>query len=320
MKTDNRNPYEEGMKIIDLTPTVGVDTSLQKETENPVIIIEHDGLEEEVTTIKKSKFRLWQKVALFMILLFAVLATCLLGWNYYRHNYYVGISISCSPNENIEKLKAVCSKVTTEVFSTQDTIGTVPVNIYTLKGLKASIQTTMPDSLDASVYFYTRCADYGKRGEVLGSMVIDGKRISKDNSRLGYCAMVGNNVVIGIAKNDKIREFCEDNKGSYFRQFILVSNSEIPKTFHLHGVEMRRALARIDNQLYFVESQKKETMWDFADALRKYGFIDAIYITGGGIPNYHRTSNGEIHKNGNWSVLPIVQRDKNIKWLVFRKC
>ena len=25
----------------------------------------------------------------------------------------------------------------------------------------------------------------------------------------------------------------------------------------------------------------KETLWDFADAFREYGFIDAIYITGG---------------------------------------
>jgi hypothetical protein len=31
----------------------------------------------------------------------------------------------------------------------------------------------------------------------------------------------------------------------------------------------------------FYSTRNKETLWDFADALREYGFIDAIYITGG---------------------------------------
>ena len=29
----------------------------------------------------------------------------------------------------------------------------------------------------------------------------------------------------------------------------------------------------------FFATRHKETLWDFADALREYGFIDAIYIT-----------------------------------------
>ena len=47
----------------------------------------------------------------------------------------------------------------------------------------------------------------------------------------------------------------------------------------LHGKVERRAIGRIDNQLKYIATRHKETLWDFADALREYGFIDAIYFS-----------------------------------------
>ena len=49
--------------------------------------------------------------------------------------------------------------------------------------------------------------------------------------------------------------------------------------FYLHGKVERRAIGRISDQLYFIATRHKETLWGFADALREYGFIDAIYIS-----------------------------------------
>ena len=104
--------------------------------------------------------------------------------------------------------------------------------------------------------------------------------MQSDNTRLGYCAMANDNIVIGIARSEKVKEYVEENDGSFFRQFILVSNGVLPKKFYLHGKVERRGLGRIGDNLYYIESKHAETMWDFADALREYGFIDAIYITG----------------------------------------
>ncbi len=52
---------------------------------------------------------------------------------------------------------------------------------------------------------------------------------------------------------------------------------------------------------------------DFADALREYGFIDAIYLTGGSNEDtFYRDLNGDIHGKPNW-------KDKPWNLLLFKK-
>ena len=63
-------------------------------------------------------------------------------------------------------------------------------------------------------------------------------------------AMLGNNTVIGISRSEKVRDYVLENGGSFFRQFILVSNGVIPTRFYLRGKVERRAVGRIGNQLY----------------------------------------------------------------------
>ena len=65
-----------------------------------------------------------------------------------------------------------------------------------------------------------------------------------DVSRLGYCAMANGNIVLGISRSDKVKNYVEERGGSFFRQFILVSDGVLPVKFHLHGKVERRALAR----------------------------------------------------------------------------
>ena len=36
-------------------------------------------------------------------------------------------------------------------------------------------------------------------------------------------------------------------------------------------------------------------MYDFADALREYGFTDAVYLTGGNSYAFHRSPDGVTH-------------------------
>lgn len=63
-------------------------------------------------------------------------------------------------------------------------------------------------------------------------------------------AMLGNNTVIGISRSEKVRDYVLENGGSFFRQFILVSNGVIPTRFYLRGKVERRSVGRIGNQLY----------------------------------------------------------------------
>ena len=131
--------------------------------------------------------------------------------------------------------------------------------------------------------------------------------------------MLDNNSVIGISRSEKVKNYVQQRGGSFFRQFILVSDGTIPGRFYLHGKVERRAIGRIDDQLYYIATRHKETLWDFADALREYGFIDAIYITGGSDYSYYRDKNGERHDIGNLADYPHKKWQGVIPWLVFRK-
>lgn len=139
------------------------------------------------------------------------------------------------------------------------------------------------------------------------------------NKRLGYCAMSGGKTVLGVARDEAVADFVKESGGSMFRQFVLVSDGEIPRKFQLHKKVERRALARMEEQLYYIESRNAETMWDFADAIRKYGFIDAIYITGGNAPSFYRTADGQCHVIGDVTNVPSERNRRCAPYLVFRK-
>ena len=166
---------------------------------------------------------------------------------------------------------------------TSDSILGVAMDFYAIHGLKASIEFEEPDTADTSVYLYCRSADHKADNTYIGSLVVNGEERQSDTHRLGYMAMLGNNCVIGISRSEKVKDYVQVRGGSFFRQFILVSDGTIPARFYLHGKVERRAIGRINDQLYFIATRHKETLWDFADALREYGFIDAIYITGGAV-------------------------------------
>ena len=132
---------------------------------------------------------------------------------------------------------------------------------------------------------WTRCSTTTKGARLpastyIGTLVAQGRELQSDCSRLGYMGMADGRMVIGISRSEAVKDYVLEHGGSFFRQFILVSNNTIPSSFFLHGKVERRAIGRMGNTLYYIATRHKETMWDFADALREYGFIDAIYITG----------------------------------------
>ena len=154
-----------------------------------------------------------------------------------------------------------------EVIMNSDSILGVALNFYEIKDLRAEISFEEPDSSDTDVFLYSRCADQTsydpKTNHYLGSLVINGTEIESDVSRLGYCAMANDNIVIGIARNEEVKDYVKEQGGCFFRQFILVSNSVLPYRFHLHGKVERRGLGRIGDKLYYIERFLWGYMWIF---------------------------------------------------------
>ena len=298
------------------------DINMQK-PEVPIIIIERDEQPQsrEVVTkvVAPSRKQKWLKRFLALVVVGCLMVAVLAGyylWNYY---YNIGVSVSVTPEQIIEKLQKPVKPETPEVVMTRDSILGVAMDFYAIHGLKASIEFEEPDTADTSVYLYCRSADHKADGTYIGSLVVDGEERQSDTHRLGYMAMLGGNSVIGISRSEKVKDYVQEYGGSFFRQFILVSNGEIPGRFFLHGKVERRAIGRIDDQLYYIATRHKETLWDFADALREYGFIDAIYITGGADYVFYRDSEGIRHDIGDPSEYPQKKWKGVIPWLVFKK-
>jgi hypothetical protein len=300
-----------------------MDDMILQKPEVPIIIIERDeqpqtnrSVVKVVAPIRKRK---WLKRFLALIVIGCMMVAVAAG--YYLWNYYfnIGIPISVTPQQNIKKLQQPVKQETPEVVFSSDSILGVALDFYALHGLKASIQFEEPDTADTSVYLYSRCADFTTDGSILGSLVEEGIERQTDRSRLGYMAMTDDRMVIGISRSEQVKDYVMERGGSFFRQFILVSDGVIPAHFYLHGKVERRAIGRIDDQLYYIATRHKETLWDFADALREYGFIDAIYITGGADYVFYRTRDGLRHDIGDAGLYPHTKWQKIIPWLVFRK-
>ena len=298
------------------------DINMQK-PEVPIIIIERDEQpqtkEPVVKVVAPSWKRKWLKRLLTLVAVGCLMVAVLVGYYFWNYYYNIGVSVSVSPDQNIEKLQQPVKHEMPEVVLTSDSILGVAIDFYAIHGLKANIEFEEPDTADTSVYLYCRSADHKADGTYLGSLVVDGDVRQSDTHRLGYMAMVGGNSVIGISRSEKVKDFVQEHGGSFFRQFILVSDGTIPGRFFLHGKVERRAIGRIGDQLYYIATRNKETLWDFADALREFGFIDAIYITGGAEYVYYRSKDGIRHDIGDSADYPQTKWKGIIPWLVFRK-
>ena len=290
----------------------------QKEGEIPVITIEKDDNSAIMSRGRTHGRQVWVMGSVLITVLCCLLLW--LGWRHYRTYVNIGVPVSVTSEQNIEILKESKTGDISEVIKTSDSILGVSMNFYELKGLRAEISMQEPDTADASVYLYSRCSDYHPDFSIIGSLVIGGHEIETvDSNRLGYFAAAGNNYVIGIARDEKVKEYVKDNNGCFFRQFILLSAGVLPRHYYLHGKVERRGIGRMPNgSIYYIETIYKETMWDFADALREYGFVDAIYITGGKDYCYYRTEDGERHDIGDPYSYPH-QNSGQIPWLIFRK-
>lgn len=290
----------------------------QQHPEVPVIIIERDDEEVKAVSPSPGRRRTWWRWAVAALVALACVAA-LLAWYENYKEYRVGIPISTTPTQNIEKLKQAAKAEPAQVVMSSDSIIGVALDFYALHGLKASLQFEEPDTADASVYLYSRCADHMADGNFIGSLVADGKTLQDDRSRLGYMAMADGRMVIGVSRSDKVKDYVVERGGSFFRQFILVSNGVIPTRFYLHGKVERRAIGRMGDTLYYIATRHKESLWDFADALREFGFVDAIYLTGGNRRCFYRSVDGERHDIGTDDGSRHGNGENRIAWLVFRK-
>ena len=182
----------------------------KQKPEVPIIIVERDEQpqpkEVEAKVVAPSKKQKWLKRLLALVAFGCVMVAALVGYNFWNYYYNIGVSVSVTPEQNIEKLQQPAKQRTPEVVMTSDSILGVAMDFYAIHGLKASIEFNEPDTADTSVYLYCRSADHKADNTYIGSLVVDGEERQSDTHRLGYMAMLGGNSVIGISRSEKVKD------------------------------------------------------------------------------------------------------------------
>lgn len=196
-----------------------------------------------------------------------------------------------------------------------DSINDVKMRIYALNGLLAGLSFDMPDKSDTTVFLVVPAADIRRdNGEIVGDFVLRGKRMARGKRKTGYCAVLDGKVTLGNAADDEMMEWCVKQKGDFFRQYPLVMDGEIQEN-RLKGKALRRALAWQGDNLYFVESCNRESIYDFAEALADIGFSKALYLVGGSSYGWWRDDSGVVHELARQDADVLLS---NRNCLVFR--
>ena len=268
--------------------------------DDDVVIIGGSGWQQHDQKKKKGNdaSKIWKIAAISLAAILIMLGGFFLGKHIYYHFQFN------RSRPDIEILSQLSKPMPGEAgisMEEQEAMG-VKMKIYTLSGLKAHFADSVPDyTTDSSVYFTTRSSDYkikDEKKQIIGDYIKDGEIISESLWRAGFMVIQNGNAQIGISRSKKIGRYVSENKGSMFRQLALVAaGTTCKKQYILKGKVTRCAYARdLKGSLYFIETVNPETLYGFADALIEYGFIDAIYITGGSQPDrFFRESDGTAH-------------------------
>ena len=162
------------------------------------------------------------------------------------------------------------------------TINDIPLTVYVPLGSTPRLgvgKATVKHPEDFILFF--QAADVrADNKKIVGAFVLQGEPLSRGLSKRGYCAIIGDEVRVGVADNSPLFEQATEQNGYFFRQYPLVDNGKLVEN-EPKNKSIRRALAEIEGKIAVVESQSPESFHDFAQALVDLGAQHAIYLVGG---------------------------------------
>lgn len=196
-----------------------------------------------------------------------------------------------------------------------DSVNDINLHIVTPIGcLPELLMGKMPEDT-ASFVMIAQAADVrGDNGEISGAYVYKGELISKGKSKLGFCAIIGNEITLGRQTETPLFERAIEANGYFFRQYSLVNEGQMidikPK-----GKALRRALCYYEGKIVIIESTEKESFHDFSQALADLGVEEAVALVGGDALFRFVDEEGEQHyKGSNYS-----RKYENVNYIVWKK-
>lgn len=227
-----------------------------------------------------------------------------------------GVS-SVQPVKNIKKIGSEISKEQlgfTEVLDS--TINDVPLRIYIPHNCEASLHVGMPDTQDTSIVYIAQAADIrADNKKILGAFVLKGEPLAWGLSKKGYCSIIDNKIIVGVADNSPLFEEATEKKGYFFRQYPLVNKGVICEN-EPKNKSFRRAICQRGEETFMVHSVNNESFHDFAQALVDLGCDNAVYLVGSEAWGW---CINESKEKETWGVPRIKTLPKNTSYIIFRK-
>lgn len=149
--------------------------------------------------------------------------------------------------------------------------------------------------------------------KIVGAFVLHGKPLSWGLSKRGYCAIIDQQVTVGVADNSPLFEEATERNGDFFRQYPLVDNGVLVEN-ELKAKFVRRALCELEGCIVVVETGTPESMHDFAQALVDIGVSNAIYLVGSTAIAWYKDMDGVGHPSGAWGARIY----KNISFILWQ--
>lgn len=170
---------------------------------------------------------------------------------------------------------------------------------------------------DRGVSLVAQAADIrADNGEIVGACVQEGLLLSKGQGKRGFCAIIGDSIIIGMKATTPYLEMALDENGDFFRQYSLIHDGKngerTPK-----GKSIRRALCydKQNDRIIVVETKGRESYNDFKNALLDlpdYDIQEAIALVGSVDITFARKENGETYRT---EIAP----QENTTYLVWRQ-
>lgn len=133
---------------------------------------------------------------------------------------------------------------------------------------------------DSSAVLVVQAADIRRdNGEIVGAYVSKGNLLSRGQSKSGFCAIINNQLIIGVANATPYLEQAIESDGYFFRQYPLVVGGQVVEN-QLRFSSLRKALAELDGKTVVIMSHKKMTLNEFSQTLVDLGVSNAIYLVG----------------------------------------
>lgn len=195
-----------------------------------------------------------------------------------------------------------------------DTVNDIILHIVTPLGCAPKLHLGRLPENDTTMIMAVQAADVrGDNGEIAGAYIYEGELKSKGKSKLGFCAIVGNEITLGRQAETPHFERAIEENGYFFRQYSLVNEGKMidikPK-----GKSLRRALCCYEGRIVIIETAERESYHDFSQALADLGVEEALALVGGEAQFHYTTADGTSHRTG----TDVSDRYENVNYIVWR--